>query len=133
MAQSVSIQQHPFFNEAPETRRRAGLSALLYFPIDAVALRTRFRASVLQTIYELAHEELGNALKSAVVSTWLSLDEPVPPILLLTLWTDADEVERLRVDNSIVEAIVKESASWSDAQKQDYSKTIYFGLEPIDI
>ena len=87
----------------------------------------------MQTIYELAHEELGDTLKSAVVSTWASPDEPVPPILLLTLWTDADKVERLRVDNAIVEAVVEESASWSDAQKQDYSKTIYFGLEPIDV
>ncbi len=105
----------------------------LYFTPDAVALRTHFRAQVLQTIYELAHEELGDTLKSAVVSPWASPDEPVPPILLLTLWADADEVERRRVDNAIVEAVVEKSASWSDAQKQDYSKTIYFGLEPIDV
>ena len=132
MAQSALAKQRPMY-EVPKARRYAANAPRLYYPKDAIPLRTSFRDSVLQTIYEFAQKELGNALKSVVISTWNSHDEPVPPILLLTFWTDADKNERLRAEGMIIEAVIEESMDWSDAQRKDYAETIYFGVEPINV
>ena len=50
-----------------------------------------------------------------------------------TFWTDADAAERLRVDEAIADLIAEEWKSWSDEQKKDYGKMIYFGVEPIEV
>ena len=107
--------------------------ACLTFTPEADALRTPFRDYVLQAIFELAQKELGGRLRDAVVSTWQSLDEPDHPILLPTFWADADDAERLRVDEAIAELVAEEWKSWSDEQKKDYGKMIYFGVEPIEV
>ena len=33
----------------------------------------------------------------------------------------------------IIDAVLEEAKLWSDEQKEDYGKIIYFGLEPIDV
>ena len=132
MAQSALAKRRPTY-EAPKARRHATNAPRLYYPKDAIPLRTPFRASVIQTIYEFAQKELRDALKSVDISTWQSYHEDDSPILLLTFWTDADQSERLRVEATVIDAIIEKSKSWSDMQKKDYSETIYFGLEPIDV
>ena len=116
-----------------DLRARKSSPPCLTFTIEADALRTPFRDYVLQTIFELAREELGDSLKDAVVSTWRSHDEPDSPILLPTFWADADKDERLRVDKAIADLITEEWEAWSDEQRQDCAKTIYFGVEPIEV
>ena len=102
----------------------------LFFPVEAKVLRTTFRASVLQTIYEVARDELGSSLVSAVVSTWKDPEEPVPPILILSIIAESERAELKRARFAILNTIASESVSWTEKQKSDYSKTIYFELEP---
>jgi hypothetical protein len=130
MAQFALVQERAIY-ETPKVRLRTGATPRLYYPKDAIPLRTPFRDSVLHTIYESAQRELRKSLKSVDISTWQSYDEDDSPILLLTFWTDAEQSERLQVEKTVIDAIVEESKSWSDMQKKDYSETIYFGLEPI--
>ena len=132
MAQAILAQQRPIY-EAPKVRRQAARVPRLYYPSDAIPLRTPFRDSVVQVIYEFALEELRDALESVTISTWQSYDEDDSPILLLTFWTDADKSERLRVDNAIAELVSEMSDRWSEIEKKDYGETIYFGVEPIDV
>ena len=132
MAQAALAQQRPIY-EVPKLRRQATKAPRLYYPSDTVPLRTPFRDSVVQVIYEFALEELGDTLESVTISTWQSYDEPDSPILLLTFWSDVNKSERLRVDNAIAEFVAEMSNSWSDIEKKDYGETIYFGVEPIDV
>ena len=127
MAQASLAQQRPIY-EAPSARFQTATIPRLYYPKDVIPLRTPFRDSVLHRIYESARSELGDSLKSVEVSTWQSYDEDDLPILLLTFWTDVERNER-----SVIDAIIEESKSWSVMEKKDYSETIYFGLEPIDV
>ena len=110
--------------------RRRRFPIWLFFPFDAKVLRTTFRASVLQTIYEVARDELGSSLVSAVVSTWKDPEEPVPPILILSIIAESERAELKRARFAILNTIASESVSWTEKQKSDYSKTIYFELEP---
>ena len=119
--------------EAPKVRRPMTTAPLLYYPNDALPLRTPFRDSVVQMIYEFGQAELGDTLQSVTISTWQSYNEPDSPILLVTFWTHSDKPERLRVDKAISELVAEMSASWSDIEKKDYGETIYFGVEPIDV
>lgn len=130
MAQIALGQERPTY-EAPSARFHTVTIPRLYYPKDAIPLRTPFRDSVLHRIYESAKKELGDSLKSVDISTWQSYDEDDSPILLLTFWTDADQSERLEVEQTVFGVIGEESKSWSEMQKKDYSETIYFGLEPI--
>ena len=132
MAQSALAKQRPMY-ETPRARRHAINAPRLYYPKDAIPLRTPFRASVIQTIYEFTQKELGDNLKSVDISTWQSYDEDDFPILLLTFWTDVDRNERLQVEATVIAAIIEESKSWSVTEMKDYSETIYFGVEPIDV
>ena len=110
--------------------RRRRLPIRLFFPVEAKVLRTAFRAFVLQTIYEVASDDLGSSLVSAAVSTWKDPEEPVPPILILSIVANSDRAELKRARYGILNTIASESVSWSEKQKTDYSKTIYFELEP---
>ena len=131
MAQATLAQQRPIY-EAPKVRRKATRAPRLFYPTDAIPLRSPFRDSVLHAIYESAQEELGDALKSVVVSTWQSYDEDDSPILLLTFWTDADNTERMRADRVLTGLVSQMFDSWSEGERKEYSETIYFGVEPID-
>ena len=132
MAQPILAQERPTY-EAPSARFHKVTKPRLYYPKDAIPLRTPFRDSVLHTIYESAQRELEDSLLSVDISTWQSYDEDDSPILLLTFWTNAEHGERLRVDRAISELIAEKSKAWSIQQKKDYGETIYFGVEPIDV
>ena len=110
--------------------RSRRLPIWLFFPIEAKVLRTPFRANVLQTIYKVARDQLGSSLVSVAVSTWKDPEEPVPPILILSIIAKSDRAELRRARYAILNTIASESVSWTGKQKSDYSKTIYFELEP---
>ena len=94
---------------------------------------TDFRVYVLQILYEFAHRELGDLLKSASVSVYYDHYEPVPPILVLGIVADIGGEEFGRVHRALVESIGLEELLWSDAEKADYRVTIHFELVPLDI
>ena len=75
-----------------DKRRRAPL--LLYFSVDAKALRTPFRARVLQLIYEVvARQVLGSRIVSAGVKVSADPDDADQIRLLLSIWADVDRRE----------------------------------------
>lgn len=64
-------------------KRQASLH--LYFPLDAKALRTPFRARVLQSIYDIVRQELGGRMVSAGVQVSVAPDDPGHVRLLLSI------------------------------------------------
>lgn len=72
--------------------------------------------------------ELGTSFKSALVCLWRSHEEDTQN-LVLTLEADADDEEIDRVFREIVNALVGDAKNWSEAQREDCRRWIYFELE----
>ena len=51
-------------------------------------------------------------------------------ILLLSILADADATRLEAARDSILAAISKEAENWTEEERQDYSKYIYFEIEP---
>ena len=107
-----------------DLRARKYSPTCLSFTKEAAKLRTHFRDYVLQTIFELAKAEVGDALKTADVIVERDYYEPEPPRLMLCLWADIDVAERRRADIAIIEAIIKESADWFEVEREEYRNII---------
>ena len=112
-------------------KRQAAL--LLYFPVDAKVLRTPFRARVLQLIYEIARQELGNRIASAVVQASPDPDDPDQIRLLLSIWADLDKREWHEADKAISKAVFEQEATWTEDERADYLKMIDFEILPLKI
>lgn len=105
----------------------------LTFTKDAAKFRTHFRDYVLQTIFEFAKAEVGDALKTADVTVEYPYDEPEPPRLMLCLWADIDVAEWRRANRAVSKAISKESKDWFEAEREEYSKIIKHDLILLQI
>ena len=116
-----------------DLRARKSPPKCLTFTKEAAALRTHFRDYVLQTIFEVAKSEVGNALKTADVIVERDYYEPEPPGLMLCLWADIEVAEWRRADKVIIETIIQESSCWFEVEKEDYRKTIGYSLMPLKI
>ncbi len=103
----------------------------LQFTPEAKELLTPFRKRALEMLYEIGCKELGLALESAAVAAHYDYSEPVPPILMLTLTADVDRHEWSRSHKAITHAEVKQAASWTDAERADSAKMVYFQLVPL--
>lgn len=114
---------------SPPRRGRSRLS--LFFPWEAKALRTSFRSYALHLLYWAAQAELGRYLRSATVSMWSEPGETESETLLLSILADADEPELERVRDVVLVAISEEAKGWSDDERHDYSRRVYFELEPL--
>ena len=117
--------------KAMSTRRSRKSALRLFFPVDAKALRTPFRAHALQLIYDHAATELGPALESAVVATWSQLGEPDSTVLVLNIAAKVDEAEARRVRKAVLSHIAQEASLWSMADKEDYGERIYFDVDSV--
>ena len=82
-------------------------------------------------LHEIGCRELGPALESAAVDAHYDYSEPVPPLLMLTFVADVDRHEWSRAHKAITHAEVKQAASWTDAEKADSAKMVYFQLVPL--
>ena len=100
----------------------------LTFTEEAAALRTHFRDYVLQTIFELAKAEVGDALKTADVIVERDYEEPALPRLVLCLWADIDVSEWRRANRKVSKAILNESSYWFEVEREEYIKMIGFSL-----
>ena len=114
-------------------RARESSPSCLTFTAEAAALRTPFRDYALQTIFELAREELGNKLKDAVVSMYYDPYEPEPPALALGIAADIEAEEFGTVFRSISNSVFEEKSRWSDAHRKEYAKAIHYDLVPLRI
>ena len=103
----------------------------LQFTPEAKELLTPFRKHAFEMLYEIGCGELGPALESATVSAYHDYEEPVPPLLMLTFVADVDRQEWSRAHKAITHAEVKRAASWTDAERADSAKMVFFQVIPL--
>ncbi len=140
MAQNASMlakssgPHHKSFYIADQGRKKKRHDLIpLFFSLDARALRTPFRADALQTIYEIAHRELGDNIESAVVLTNVDYEEPNRIMLVLAVWADIDKDEWSRADKAIHNAVFEQEASWTEDELDDYLNTIHYEILPLRV
>ena len=105
----------------------------LYFSPDVEALLTPFRVRALQRIYEIAHRHLGDRIKSTVIQSEDSYDEPGHTSLVLAIWAEMDKDEWRRSDRAISDAVFDEESSWTDSERDDYVDVIRFEILRLKI
>ena len=99
--------------------------------VEAVgALWTPFRFYVLRLLYGAVLTDLGERLRTAEVSTWSTPGETDSEILLLSIIADADSRRLDQLMDLTLAAIAKQAAGWTEEERQDYSKRVYFEMEP---
>ena len=112
-------------------RNNAGMN--LYFPADALGMATRFRKKVLNYIYRTGLALSEGSLKSAAVSLSSQPDEEDSLTLDLTLTVDADWEYIKKLRREILVKVGEWSQEWSEEEKDDYGRRIYFGLIPLQL
>ena len=105
----------------------------LFFPLDAMFLRTSFRAQVLRLIHEVAVRELGNRIASVEVQASADPDDPGQFRLLLSIWADVDKHQWRAADKAISEAMFEQESNWTEEERADYLKMIDFEVMPLNI
>ena len=105
-------------------------SERLYFPLETTAMRSPFRDAVLNDIFRTAVAISDGLLESAEVSVWSTRDEEDSLTLDLTLTMDTDWENIKRLRHEINVTVGEWSQEWSEEQKNDYGRTISFGLIP---
>ena len=113
--------------------RHDRLSLNLYFPPDTRGLRTQFRGLVINYIYRTALGLSGNRLKSASVSVGSTPEEEDSLTLDLTLTVDADWEFIAKLRHDILVKVGEWSQEWSQEEKEDYGRRVYFGIVPLDL
>ena len=110
------------------SRERA--SPGLYFPAETVGMRTRFRTTVLNYIFRTALDLAEGSLESAEVAVSSTPDEEDSLILDLTMVVNADWeiIGKLRYE--VLAKLSEWAQEWSDEEKDDYGRRIYFGFLP---
>ena len=103
----------------------------LTFTPEAKELLTPFRKYALEKVFQFACRELGSSLETADVSAYCEYDDPGTPILLLNLFADIDGHEWDKARKAITKSEMEEAASWTDAEREDWSKTVCFFLWPL--
>ena len=102
----------------------------LYFPPTVIGMRTRFRDTVLNYIYRMALDLSEGRLESAAVSISSQPDEEDSLTLELTLTVDADWEFIRKLGYDILVKVGDWSKEWSEEERDDYGRRIYFGLVP---
>lgn len=62
---------------------------------------------------------------------WSEPGEADSEILLLSILADADAATLDSVRESMLTSISEKAADWPEEERQDYSRRIYFELEPL--
>lgn len=125
------------FDRAKNSSRSVGQRnqavASIYFPYDALGMTTRFRKRVLQYIYRSALALSEGRLESAAVSVSSQPDEEDSLTLDLTLTIDSDWENIKKLRREILVKIGEWSREWTEDEKDDYGRRIYFGLIPSSL
>ena len=64
---------------------------------------------------------------------WSEPGEADSEVLLLGILADADTARLDTVRESMLTSISKEAAGWTEGERRDYSRHIYFELEPLQV
>ena len=116
--------------DSPLSGQRNRSNVNLYFPPNVIGMRTRFRDTVLNYIYRTALDLSEGRLESAAVSISSQPDEGDSLTLELTLTIDADWEFIRRLGYDILVKVGDWSKEWSEEERDDYGRRIYFGLVP---
>ncbi len=110
---------------------RASIS--LYFPSDTLGMLTRFRKKALNYIYRTALALSEGRLESAAVSLSSQPDEADSLTLDLAMTIDADWEFIKKLRREILVKVGEWSQEWSEEEKTDYGRRIYFGFIPSNL
>ena len=116
--------------DSPLSGQRNRSNVNLYFPPNVIGMRTRFRDTVLNYIYRTALDLSEGRLESAAVSISSQPDEEDSLTLELTLTIDVDWEFIRRLGYDILVKVGDWSKEWSEEERDDYGRRIYFGLVP---
>ena len=108
-----------------EPKREAGVPALYYYP-DTDRLRTPFRDSVIEFIYQTALEMDDGRIESVRVSVYTPRIECDVETLQLTFMVDMDLDAAFELDCEIQRRLDEWGKDWSDAQRKDVIQRIDF-------
>ena len=103
------------------------------FAPETKRLRTQFRDSVLSCIYRTALGLADGRLKSASVSVWSTPGEEDSLILDLTLTVDADWEFIAKLSHDILIRVSEWSREWTEEEREDYGRRIYFAILPLNL
>ena len=106
---------------------------LLRFPTETLSMVTPFRKRVINFIFLTARGLSGGALDSVKVSLSSISDQDDTFALDLTLTVNADWtfIQELRRD--VLVSVSEWSKDWSEEQRQDYGRHIFFGILPREL
>ena len=113
--------------------QRDQASMNLYFPAGTLGMATRFRKKVLTYIYRTAMGLSEGRLEYAAVSVSSQPDEEDSLTLDLTLTINADWEFIKKLRREILVKVGEWSQEWSEEEKDDYGRRIYFGFIPSDL
>ena len=120
-------------SDAQSISRHDRLSLELYFPPDTRGLRTQFRDLVINYIYRTAMGLSDGRLESASVSVWSAPDEEDSLTLDLTLTLDADWEFIAKLSHDILVRVSEWSREWTEEEREDYGRRIYFAILPLNL
>ena len=112
---------------------RQGDRSLLDFPLATWTMLTPFRKQVITYIFLTARDLAGGRLAAANVSVTSIPNEGDTHVLDLTLTVDADWEAIHMLRRQIFSKIGKWSEEWSNAERDDYGRRIYFALLPREL
>ncbi len=118
---------------APIVEQALDENDLLTFAPETKGLRTQFRDSVLNYIYKTALGLSDDRLKSASVSAWSAPDEEDSITLDLTLTVDADWGFIAKLSHDILVRVSEWSREWTEEEREDYGRRIYFAILPLNL
>lgn len=103
---------------------------MLYFPIETRGALTPFREQVLNYVYRTALGLSGGLMESAIVEVLNEPDEEdsLHLHLAMTINIEWDEIGKLQ--DQVLELVSEWSQDWSEQQRDDYARWIFFSLTP---
>ena len=106
---------------------------MLHFPIEAQAVLTPFREQILSYIYRTALGLSEGRLESAIVEPVSEPDEEdsLHLHLALTINMDWDKLDELL--DHVLAKVAEWSLDWTEAEREDYGRWIFFSLTPSHI
>ena len=93
-------------------------------------MRTRFRDGILNYIFRTAVRLSNNKVRSSYVSVSSTEDEEDSLILDMTLIVDGDWDTITKLRHDVLVRVGDWSEEWTEEDKEDYGRRIYFGFLP---
>lgn len=139
MTQQATVIRPGWLDSTEEFRREWAIQIrerepeLLRFPTETLPIVTPFRKQVINYIFLTARGLSNGALDSVKVSLSSISDQDDTFALDLTLTVNADWtfIQELRRD--VLVRVSELSKDWSEEQRQDYGRHVFFGILPREL